>query len=1394
MKRLASVLVVAATLSTGAANGALMVRELWEGVGSSTLGGMGDGATSIGFEPGSTWYVNLGTLMRVASDFNLVSGAPDTLPGLPPLVSGLGGIWGDDTGLSMVWDTGCWATRQLAAGAQVNLAADGVVYIAVRLNNAGDTACGVGFSSAGDATGDFIGAGFMWNNAGGGAANNAVYITGGNLASATPYTILANGAAGQINGRGLMVCRLTTVASGNDTIEAKVFPPGTAVPADPSTIAWDTSLAFASDSLATHLLMWMNGSGQDELDAIRIGRSFVDVIGIEVRSALSIQPSTTVYAGTPVTISLAATNDASAPLVSHWYRGATYVGSTAGTTWVISNPVPGDSGDYHAVLSNLFGTVDSATNSLTVNAASAPVITADPPSTMRFVGGRVTFPVAVEGTPPYGYRWQKNSGDLAGQTAPTLTLTNVGPADQAGYRVIVTNMIGAATSAVATLTVTTPPAGSYEEVIVTNRPVAYWRLNEETGSTAYDYMGGNDAAHTAVGFPVEGPRPTSLPLAFLGLDSTNYAASYDGATSGSSSTASLLNNRPAFTMMGWINSAADQLNRTGFFGQNDVAEFGYHGVTNVGLWTPGGGMVTFPSTLITNGQWQFLAAVASGTNLSIYLNGNLIGQAGNATTNYGASTSPFRFGGGGILDTGGNTFNGMVDEVAVFDRALTVEEINQIYTVACGTAVPPSFLSFPRSTFRYQGFDIVFDTVLLGTLPMVYQWQKGGADLPDGGGVSGAQTGRLTITNVAPGHAGSYRLLVSNGSGESITSEVITVTVRVPAAGSYEAAIVTNRPLAYWRLNEETGDRGYDYAGGHDAVHDTVTFPVAGPQPGSAPIAFTGMESNNYAASYDGITSGSSSDASLANNRSNFTMLGWVNLAGGQLARAGLFGQNDVLEFGFHDVNNIGMWSPGSGLVSFPVSRLNLGEWAFLGVVGASNGVTLYLNGEPVVTGGTGTNGFGSSASPFRIGGGGILDATGNTLYGSVDEVAFFDRALSSLEINRLYGVSRGGAAIPTLTSLPLPRTRYVGRDAVFGVQATGTIPFQFQWQRNGVDLSNGGAVSGAQSQYLTITDAALANAGDYRVIVSNGGGAVTSEVAALTILEPAAWGGEAGALAYDPVAFWRLNEASGSVANDAWGGYDGTYGAATVQGQAGPQPPEVYGFEAGNLAVQTVANTDASWVSVPALNLNTNAMTITCWLYAIGDQGNWRGLVFSRAGGTVAGLHFGGDNALRYTWNDEYLSWSWSSGLYVPTNQWIFAAVVVTPADATIYMGDNQGRLQSAVNVLTHVNQGFGSLTTLGIDSIGDATRVFNGVLDEVAIFNRSLSSAEIMDIYEQGAGLVRLDIDPVPGTSVITWPMGVLQSAPSPEGPYEDVPGATSPYTNAPPSKAQFFRTRQP
>jgi hypothetical protein len=77
------------------------------------------------------------------------------------------------------------------------------------------------------------------------------------------------------------------------------------------------------------------------------------------------------------------------------------------------------------------------------------------------------------------------------------------------------------------------------------------------------------------------------------------------------------------------------------------------------------------------------------------------------------------------------------------------------------------------------------------------------------------------------------------------------------------------------------------------------------------------------------------------------------------------------------------------------------------------------------------------------------------------------------------------------------------GGNAVFSTVAGGSTPLVYQWRKNGINISNGGGISGATSNVLTLASVTTNSAANYTLLITNVFGAATSSVAALTVVLP---------------------------------------------------------------------------------------------------------------------------------------------------------------------------------------------------------------------------------------------------------------------------------------------------
>ncbi|MGC4013863.1 MAG: hypothetical protein QM755_05000 [Luteolibacter sp.] len=263
------------------AGGAVIIQELFDNLGADlALNGQAASGSSVGLS--GTWATNgsTGTILT-ARNFN-VDGA--SLPGLASNAGSQGGVY---RGGGNNYGTNIYATIPLASS--IDFSTTATLYFSIRVRNHGDSSMGVGLASGSSSASEFVGAGLTWNSAtslAGTAAGNAAYVTYGTLGQDLtgnndgPYAIRASEAANSVNGYALLVGRITINPSGNDVLDLKRYAENATIDADLATINWFTSTSFDSSMNATQLLIWMNGSGGGELDAIRFGTTWQDVTGV----------------------------------------------------------------------------------------------------------------------------------------------------------------------------------------------------------------------------------------------------------------------------------------------------------------------------------------------------------------------------------------------------------------------------------------------------------------------------------------------------------------------------------------------------------------------------------------------------------------------------------------------------------------------------------------------------------------------------------------------------------------------------------------------------------------------------------------------------------------------------------------------------------------------------------------------------------------------------------------------------------------------------------------------------------------------------------------------------------------------------------------------------------
>lgn len=183
----------------------------------------------------------------------------------------------------------------------------------------------------------------------------------------------------------------------------------------------------------------------------------------------SLTPPLALAPGANATMTVAATG--SAPLSYQWRFNGLVIDGATNATLGITNFLPANVGVYSVLVANAAGAANAQT---AIEQRSLPVILRQPVDQVATTNSTVVFSVLAAGTEPLVYQWRKDGVNLPGATGSVLTLAGVQPGDAAGYRVVITNLFGAVTSSVATLSVVSPP-------VIVSQPVG---TNVLVGQTA----------------------------------------------------------------------------------------------------------------------------------------------------------------------------------------------------------------------------------------------------------------------------------------------------------------------------------------------------------------------------------------------------------------------------------------------------------------------------------------------------------------------------------------------------------------------------------------------------------------------------------------------------------------------------------------------------------------------------------------------------------------------------------------------------------------------------------------------------------------------------------------------------------------------------------------------
>ncbi len=354
----------------------------------------------------------------------------------------------------------------------------------------------------------------------------------------------------------------------------------------------------------------------------------------------------------------------------------------------------------------------------------------------------------------------------------------------------------------------------------------------------------------------------------------------------------------------------------------------------------------------------------------------------------------------------------------------------------------------PSSRTQCPGTTATFSVSGSGTGPLSYRWQKNGSDLSNGGHYSNVTGSTLTVSNISSADAASYRCRISNACGTAYSN---SANLTVQAATVVNSQLASSFACPGTTLNftvscSGTGTLTYQWQ------KDNVNLPNGGHYSGvtTATLTITNIDTSVEGTYRCVVTGGCGSASSQTTTLAVGSM---TQVTTQPLAQAGCAGT--------------------SASFSVEAAGTNLTyQWQRDGVDIADGGPYSGVNTATLEI----TDLEASLAGDYRCVVGGFCGAD------TSEAVALVVDPLTVIE------------------EQPTDQPTCTGAVATFTAVASGSGEISYQWQKDEVDLIDGGNVSGANTAVLQIADAYVDDVGSYRCVIDAGCGVETTEAAALSL------------------------------------------------------------------------------------------------------------------------------------------------------------------------------------------------------------------------------------------------------------------------------------------------------
>jgi hypothetical protein len=206
--------------------------------------------------------------------------------------------------------------------------------------------------------------------------------------------------------------------------------------------------------------------------------------------------------------------------------------------------------------------------------------------------------------------------------------------------------------------------------------------------------------------------------------------------------------------------------------------------------------------VVRDTYWHHVAVVVDSTvpSVTFYLDGATDGPQDGYNPGYSFTTITNAAIGARSDNDQANSFCGNIDELSVYNRALSGTEISNIYAQGVAGKCGAAITNQPSSATAPPGVNVTFSVGATASSPMTvsYQWQFNGVN------IANATNSSYTVANAGLANAGSYSVIVSDAYSATMSSNallIVTPFAIYDQGVRYPGFTPQSLRLSYWKFD-----------------------------------------------------------------------------------------------------------------------------------------------------------------------------------------------------------------------------------------------------------------------------------------------------------------------------------------------------------------------------------------------------------------------------------------------------------------------------------------------------------------------------------------------------------------------------------------------------------------